>query len=116
MARLRRMPYSKPIPRDAEVVAHKGRPHARFADGGRTVLAPLTRKGDRIRLLTKKWYGEYRDADGVLRCVPLSTDKTAAGQMLAELVRKAEFRKANITDPHEAHRKRPLAEHLGEWE
>lgn len=36
--------------------------------------------------------------------------------MLAELVRKAEMKKANITDPFEAHRKRPLADHLGEWE
>src|SRR5262249_39130369 len=35
---------------------------------------------------------------------------------LAELVRKAELKKANISDPFEAHRKRTLAEHLAEWE
>jgi hypothetical protein len=68
--------YSKPIPRDDEIVVRKGKPHARFADGVRIVLAPLTRKGDRIRLLSKKW---YRDANDVLQCVPLSTDRTAAG-------------------------------------
>ena len=116
MPRLRRMPYTKPIPEGAQIVTHCGKPSARFTDDGRTVTAPLTKKRDRIRLLSKKWYGEYADADGKPCCVPLSTDKTAAGQMLAELVRKAELKKANISDPFEDHRKRPLAEHLEEWE
>src|SRR5262245_46859775 len=108
MARLRRVPYTKPIPPGAQIITHKGKPHARFTDDGKTVVAPLTKKGDRIRLLSKKWYGEYRDAGGVLQCAPLSTDKTAAGQMLAERVRKAELKKANISDPFEQHRRRPL--------
>ena len=116
MPRLRRMPYTKPIPEGAEIVTHKGQPHARFNDDGRIVAAPLTKKGDRIRLLSRKWYGEYTDADGKPCCVPLSTDKTAAGQMLAELVRKTELKKANLSDPFEDHRKRPLADHLDEWE
>jgi hypothetical protein len=116
MARLFRPPYTKPIPAGAAIVTHKGKPHARFLDDGRAVLAPLTKQGDRIRLLSKKWYGEYRDGDGILHAVPLSTDKTAAGQMLAELVRKAELKKANISDPFEAHRKRPLMEHLADWQ
>jgi integrase len=111
------MPYSKPLPPDAEIITHKGKPHARFTDDdGRAAVAPLTKKGNRIRLLSKKWYGEYREADGSLCCVPLSTDKTAAGQMLAELVRKVEFKKANISDPFETHRQRPLAEHLADWQ
>src|SRR5262249_584937 len=93
MPRLRRMPYTKPLPEGAEIVTHKGNPHARFTDDGKTILAPLTKKGDRIRLASRKWYGEYRDAAGVLQCVPLATDKTAAGQMLAELVRRAELKK-----------------------
>ena len=115
MARLRRMPYSKPIPSEAEIITHKGKPHARFLDDGRTVIAPLTKKGDRIRLLSKKWYGEYRDASGILRCKPLSTDKTAAGQMLADLVKKAERKKANLTDPFESHSNRPLLDHLDDY-
>ena len=66
MARLHRPPYTKPIPPGSEIITHKDKPHARFKDeSGRTVLAPLTKKGDRIRLLSKKWYGEFRDADGV---------------------------------------------------
>ena len=115
MSRLRRMPYTKPLPEGAEIVTHKAKPHARWLDGGKPALAPLTRSGDRIRLLSAKWYGEYRDESDTLKCVPLSTDKTAAAQMLAELVRKVELRRANISDPHEAHRKRPLAEHVADW-
>ena len=34
------------------------------------------------RSRTAKWYGQYQDADGRTRRVPLCTDKTAARQML----------------------------------
>ena len=64
MSNLRRVPYTKPIPPDAEFITLKGKPHVRFADkDGKPTTAPLTRKGDRIRLLSKKWYGEFRDAE-----------------------------------------------------
>ena len=36
--------------------------------------------------------------------------------MLNELVRKAELAKVGISDPFEAHSKRPLVEHLTDWE
>src|SRR5207248_9357899 len=100
MASLFRPSYSAPIPAGAAIVTRKGKPHARFKDpSGKTVLAPLTKRGDRIRLKAEKWYGQYTDAAGELQRVPLSTDKTAAGQMLADLVRKTELKKANISDP-----------------
>jgi len=86
MASLRGPPYTKPIPAGAENFTRKGKSFARFTtQGGRTVEAPLTPHGARVRLRSRKWYGEYRDADGILRCVPLATDRTAAGQMLAGL-------------------------------
>ncbi len=83
-------------------------PAVRFADDGRTVTAPLTRNGDRIRLPSAKWYGEYIDADGITQRRPLAADKTAAQQMLAESVRKAELGKAGIRDLFEEYRLRPL--------
>jgi integrase len=117
MANLRRVPYTKPIPEGVAFVTHKGTPHVRYKDRlGKPVLAPLTEDGRRMRLLSRKWYGEYTDADGCSQCVPLSTDKTAAQQMLTELVRKAELGKAGIVDPFERHRRRPLVDHLAEWE
>ncbi len=116
MSNLRRVPYTKPIPEGAQLFTRKGERFARFKDGrGKTVEAPITEDGKRVRLLSKKWYGEYRDQDGIERCVPLATDKTAAEQMLADLVRKAELAKAGVIDPFEAHRKRPLREHLADF-
>jgi integrase/recombinase XerC len=109
VSNLRRIPYTKPLPAGAEVITRKGQRFARFKDRrGKAVEAPLNDDGTRVQLLSRKWYGEYKDADGVEQCVPLSTDKTAAAQMLADLVKKAELGKAGITDPYEAHRKRPL--------
>jgi integrase len=63
---------------------------------------------------SKKWYGQYR-VDGILRRVPLASNKTAARQLLNEMIGKAERGQANLIDPFEAHRKRPLAEHLDDW-
>jgi hypothetical protein len=115
MARLLRQSYTKPIPPGAEIIDNKGKPHARYKADGKTVLAPLTRNGERVRLKSEKWYGEYADRDGVVRRVPLSTDKTAAGQMLRELVGKSERGKAGLADPFEEQHARPLKEHLEDY-
>src|SRR5262249_15321612 len=95
---------------------HKGKPAVRFADDGRTIIAPLNKKGDRIRLLSAKWYGEYVDGDGITRREPLSTDKTAAQQLLDALVRRAELEKAGVRDPLRDHRNRALTAHGDDWE
>src|SRR5262245_12584378 len=116
MARIFRQAYTKPIPPDAERCTHKGKPAVRFMDDGRTVTAPLTKKGDRIRLQSAKWYGEYVDGDDITQRVPLSTDKTAAQQMLDALVRRAELEKAGVRDPFRDHRKRALTAHRDDWE
>jgi integrase len=115
MSRLFRQQYTKPIPPGAQLLTVRGKPCARFTEDGKTVTRPLTKKGDRIRVPSGKWYCEYTDANGITRRVPLSTDRTAAQQMLAELDRKAERGKAGITDPYETHRKRPLAVHLADY-
>src|SRR5262245_11022731 len=117
MARLFRQPYTRPLPEGADIVTIKGKPHARFTgDDGRTVTAPLTRNGDRIRLLSAKWYGEYRDADGILQRVPLSTDEAAAQVMLGDLIRDAELTRRGLADPsREEHARRPLGEHVEDY-
>jgi integrase len=117
MPRLFRQSYTRAIPEGADIITMKGKRHARFQDeDGRTITAPLNSKGERIRLLSTKWYGEYLDADGIPRREPLSTDKVAAQQLLAELVRKAERGKAGILDPFEEHCRRPLLEHLTDFQ
>jgi integrase len=64
----------------------------------------------------KKWYGQFTDGGGVTRRVPLSANKAAAQQMLNDLVRRAELEKVGIRDPFADHRRRPLADHLADWE
>src|SRR5262245_49743901 len=63
------------------------------------------RTGRKVRRASKKWYAQYVDAAGVRQRVPLSANKTAAQQMLNELVRKAELAKVGILDPFEVHSK-----------
>src|SRR5262245_7950546 len=79
-----------------------------------TVTDPETR--ERVRTKSKKWWGRYRAADGCEKRVPLARDKTAAQAMLADLLRKVEREMAGIADPFEQHRKRPLKEHLADWQ
>jgi len=54
--------------------------------------------GERVTRRLRKWYGKFRDANGTMQCVPLSTDKTAAQAMLTDLIRKAEREKGGLTD------------------
>jgi integrase len=63
----------------------------------------------------KKWYGQYVDADGKTRRVPLSTDKAAARALLANLETQVAKGEAGLIDKYAEHRKRPLREHLQDF-
>ncbi len=116
MATIRRVYYTRPIPADAVRVTVKGKPAVRFTgDDGKPVVAPLTADGQRCRLPSAKWYGQYTDAAGTTRRVPLSENKTVAQQMLNELVRRVELEKVGITDPFRESRSKPLADHLAAY-
>ncbi len=64
----------------------------------------------RVRQRAKKWYAEY-SVNGRPRRVPLCRDKQAARAMYCELLKRAER-----PDAFEEHRKRPLTEHLADFE
>ena len=72
--------------------------------------------GKKIKGKSAKWWGRYRDALGIEKRVPLAKDKSAAQSMLNELVRKVELEKAGRLDPFEEHAKRPLREHVRDFE
>jgi integrase/recombinase XerC len=72
--------------------------------------------GRKVKQRSKKWWGQYKDADGRLRRKPLARDKTAAKAMLNEIVKRVEREKAGPVDPTEEQRKRPLSVHLKEFE
>jgi hypothetical protein len=70
----------------------------------------------KIKERSAKWYGKYRDADGKLQRAPLSPDKVAAQQMLAELVRKSERGKAGMKDPHEKQKAAPIEDQIQDYQ
>jgi len=71
--------------------------------------------GARVKTKSKKWWGRFRDENGVEKRVPLAADKTAAQAMLNELVKKMERRAAGRSDPTEDQRKRPIGEHVSDF-
>src|SRR5262245_24595613 len=79
-----------------------------------TAKDPTT--GVAVKKKAKAWYGRYADGDGITRQVKLSANKTAAQQILNELVRKAELARAGLRDPFEKQKRIPLEIHLKEWE
>jgi hypothetical protein len=78
------------------------------------------KKGDpgalKKRAKSKTWRGEYRDGNNILQPVTLFTDKEASRQKLHELERKAMREQAGLVNPFEEHDKRPLSQHLVDFE
>jgi integrase len=72
--------------------------------------------GRKTKIKSAKWWIKYRDAEGIVRRVPGFTDKSATQQHAASLEREAELGRAGVRDPHKEHRKRPLSEHLSDFE
>jgi integrase/recombinase XerD len=80
------------------------------------VIVTDPKTGKKIKTKSKKWWGRYRDEFGAEKRVPLATDKTAAQAMLNDLVKKAEQRACGVIDRFDEHRKRPIAEHVADFE
>jgi integrase len=97
-------------------IDRKGVPCAKNTPGARFVkqrrVKPGTPGAKKVKKKSAKWYGRV---PGSTKPLPLSKNKVAAQQILAGLVKKAELRKAGISDPFEGHRTRALAEHLDDY-
>jgi integrase len=72
--------------------------------------------GQKVKGRSKKWWAQFKDAYGRLKRVPLAIDKTAAKAMLNQIVQHVEREKAGLVDPTEEQRKRPLSQHIDEFE
>ncbi len=72
--------------------------------------------GQKVTTRSKKWWGRYKDENGKERRIPLAADKAAAQAMLNELIKKVERRIAGIVDQFDEHRKRPIRDHLTDFE
>jgi len=72
--------------------------------------------GNKTKTESKKWWAQYRDAQGTLKRVPLACNKAVAQQMLADIVARIEREKAGIIDPIVTEMKRPIAQHITDFE
>ena len=70
----------------------------------------------RVREKSKTFWGRCADANGNVRPVALCDDTDGAETMLAEMKQRAKREARGDIDPFEDHRKRPLAEHLVDFE
>jgi len=93
----------------------QGKRFLRKKRNGRTVFLPLTDCGTKYQEESRKWYIQYKDANGAKKRVPGFTDKEATSQLAAELERKAEHIQSGLSDPHEDGKLRPLKEHLEDF-
>ena len=116
MATIFRVKSTYRIPKTAEIVNKKGKRYVRIKRDGRFITCPVTECGQRYRGESKKWYIQYKDANGVWQRVPGYSDKDATLQKAADLERQVERRQAGLSDPHEDAKRRPLSEHVDEFE
>src|SRR5438874_11059850 len=84
----------------------------RYVDAQGRQVRKDTPGAEKVQEFSRKYYGRV---PGNPKLVPLATNKVAAELLLAQLVRKAEMKEAGVSDPFEAHHRRPLAEHLADY-
>jgi integrase len=70
----------------------------------------------KVVIVSKVWYGRYKDADGRTVTVPLCADKSVAKELLAKRVTEAAQVRDGMKSPTVAkHRERPLLGHLDDF-
>jgi len=107
---------SYPLPKGAEIVQHRGKPHVRIRERGGTKLYPLTANGTKYLRPSRNWYFNVTDADGQRRRVKGYADKAATEALAVETQRRADRRRAGLIDPCEEHLNRPWRELLTGYE
>jgi len=124
MGTVYRKAVTKPLPANAEFFTHKGKRFARWTDAkGRkrkTHKAEVTTGQDgveRILILSRTYYANYRDGGGRVRVVPTGCrDEDAARRVLSDLERRAELVKAGVMtsgeDSAADYQTVPLADHF----
>ena len=116
MAHVYKPTYTKPIPKDAKIIERKGQRLARFKKAGKTVDAPLTEDGSKVILESPIYHVRYKATDGTWKREKGYTDKDATQALGVRLERNAARGKEGLDDPFAEHNRRPLAEHLADFE
>lgn len=115
MARIYRQTYTEAVPNDAQIVVRKGTKYAKFKRRGKVITARLSIDESRIIRETTKWYVEYKDSDGKLRCKPAFRDRRASEQYANELEKTAEHIRSGYKPKEHEQLCRPLKDHLEEF-
>ena len=123
MPQVRKQQYTKPIPEGAArttmTIRRRGKdiivPAVRFKGAdGRSVSFPVVQSGKgagaHYRAQSECYYGNVNG-----KPVKLLTNKSASETMLADLIRERDLGSVGRADPHLAHRKRPLSEHIDDF-
>ena len=102
MGTIFRKQFTKPLPEAAELFTRKGEHFARWIDGnGKTRTEKVTTGKDgtpRLLIEAKTFTAKFRDCGRVVREVATGChDETAARQVLADLLKRAEHVKAGLT-------------------
>ncbi len=74
------------------------------------------KNGKRIRKQSKCWYIDFKTSEGTRKRVKGFKDKSATQQLAAKLEHEAELAERGLGDKFAEHRKRPLKEHLEDFE
>jgi len=124
MANIFRKTYTQPLPKQCEIVERRGRRMAQWIDRrGRTQYDEITtgRQGQ-IKIVRESptWFARYRDAEGVERIESTGCrDEQAAGQVLADLVRRVEHVKSGILTAEQGRQadfaNQPIATHIAAY-
>ena len=115
MAAIFKITVTRKLTPTAEIVVRQGKQFVRKKRNGRVTLLPIASGGKTYHEESRKWYIQYRNANGVKQRVAGYTDKDATAQLAAELERKAEYIQSGLSDPHENGKLLPLKSHLTEF-
>ena len=80
------------------------------------VMINDTTTGKKVASESKKWWGQYRDALGIVRHKPLAADKKIAQQMLNDIMAKVEKEKSGTLDPFDVEMNKPIQVHIDDFE
>jgi integrase len=124
MASIFRKTYTQPLPKRAEIVERRGRQMVMWIDrrGQKQFDEITTGKLGQIKIIRESptWFARYRDADGLERIKSTGCkDEQAARQVMADVLRRVEHRKAGILtaeqDRQASHADRRIAEHVADY-
>ena len=88
----------------------------RYARPDGTRCAPDAPDAVRRDELSLNYYGNVPQPGGGRKAVPLCPDLSRSKTMLNRLLSEAAMARVGLGDPYADHRKKPLAEHLDDWE